>query len=186
MAGAEARSTTRRAVITAADVVVAAGTTSNPTVAMEVATAADVVAGMAAAAANININSNNNNSMPRRRRRGRSSCRRPGIPGLASECRRRRRQASIRLRVVIKGRAIATIATHRDNRRNMEATREATRATVRGASKEDKATRGSSSTGALLLRVRTGATVEGMAAAAAVTGTIAAVIGTIGSDGLLS
>jgi hypothetical protein len=163
-----------------AGVVVAAGT--RKTAAMEMATAADVAAGMAVA----------NSSTPLLRSHGRSSLRRPGILGLVSECRRRRRKL-ITLVVAIKGgvvramvRVIAMTTMHPDN--NREATKEGiravTRVATRAATKEvSKATR-DSNIGALLPRARTGVTVEveaeGTAAAAAATGATA-ILGAIGS-----
>ena len=112
---------------------------------------------------------------------------------MVSECRRRRRAFTL-LVGIARGKAgrdmarararaaIAMIATHPDNLNNTEAIREATRAAIRAAIKGVviKATR---ARGSNTPRARTGAMAEGTAAAAvAVTGTIAAVLGTIGSD----
>jgi hypothetical protein len=110
---------------------------------------------------------------------------------LVSEGRRRRR--AFRLLVGIArgtaGRdmararaAIAMIATHPGNLNNTEVIREATRAAIRGVIKGVviKATR---ARGSNTPRARTVAMAEGTAAAVvAVTGIIAAVLGTIGSD----
>ncbi len=172
-----------------ADVVAAAGITSNLTAVMEMATAADAVADVAAGMGAVN----NNSSMPLlRSRRGSNSRRLPGTPGLVSECRHRRRAFTL-LVGIAKGpagrdmarararAAIAMIATHPDNLSNKEVIREATRAAIRVAIKGVviKATR---ARGSNTPRARTGAMAEGTAAAVAVTGIIAAVLGSIGSD----
>lgn len=111
----------------------AGGLTSSPTAAMQTAmaegTAAGTAAGTAGTAANINST---------RRRRQLGSRRRPAIPGLALECRRRRHQRTSRAEATVKGTAardmgtvIEMTATSPD-RRHMEAISGATRA-IRGS-----------------------------------------------------
>lgn len=194
VAGAAARSTTGRA-RAVADVVAAAGTAvSITTAAMGMAMGmamAVVVVGVAAGGMAVAVNSTTR--LPRRRT---SSRRRPGIPGLGSACRRRRRRLSTRrvdmaargvgvVRAMV--RAIAMITTRRDSR--VVVIRVVSRVAIRAAGIRvvskvvSKATRARASNTGLLTRAKTGAVEVEDTAVVVVVGTIA-ITGVIGSGDL--